>query len=246
MEIEEVFQDVKKATGDKGFLILGAVVVGIFIYNVTRQDTSDTTLVPATGYTGYPSVETNANVIIDSVGKTIDYAQGEIQDSIKESEENTADRLDNMMNNITDQFGELGTNMNTSQNELKDYLNSNFTATNNYINTGLQAQRDLINMNQSQLTTQVNDMNTKLDYINSKTDTVIQNTTPKPTGKITGGTVGTITVKDNIPKNNLSKAIESSSNGSKGLTKKSDSKKKKSKNIAPPKIRKIPLNRKRA
>ena len=240
MEIEEVFHDVKKATGDKGFLILGAVVVGIFIYNLTRKDTSDSTLIPATGYTGYPSVETNANVIIDSVGKSLDYAQGEIQNSIKESEENTADRLDNMMNNITDQFGELGSNINARQDELKDCLNSTFTVTNDYINSGLQAQRDLLNMNQSQLTSQINDMNTRIDSINSKTDTVIQNTTPKPTGKITGGAVGTITATDTTPKNNLSNAIESSSNGNKGLIKKSDKKKNKLTLINPP------LNRKRA
>ena len=157
MEIEEVLQDVKKATGDKGFFILGAVVVGIFIYNLTRKDTSatDSELVPPTGYVGYPSVENNANVILDSIEKSIDYAQGEIQGSIKDSQE-----------------------------EMKSYLNENFSATNDYINKGLEKQKDLLNINHSQLTGQLNDMNTKIDTINQTTAQINQNTKPKPLTKV--------------------------------------------------------------
>lgn len=171
MEIEEVLQDVKKATGDKGFFILGAVVVGIFIYNLTKKDTSatDSELVPATGYVGYPSVENNANVILDSMEKSIDYAQGEIQGSIKDSQE-----------------------------EMKSYLNENFSATNDYINKGLEKQKDLLNINHSQLTGQLNDMNTKIDtinqttsqidqttsQINQTTSQINQNTKPKPLKKV--------------------------------------------------------------
>lgn len=162
-EISEVFEDVKKATGDKGFLILGAVVVGVFAINLLKNDsTSDTsTLVPASGYSGYPTVETNANVIIDSLQKSIDYSQGEIEDSIKDSQTAITDT-------ITDGLGELGNNMNTATDDMKKYLDSNFTATNDYINKGLEQQKNLINMNQSQLKSELDSINA--NQIQTKND----------------------------------------------------------------------------
>ena len=172
-EITAVFDDVKDAVGDKGFLILGAVVLGIFVINLVKKDDSDATgntLVQASGYTAYPSVEQNANVIIDTLQNSIDYAQGSIMEQNKENFQDTQDTLNDMYSGMSEQLGELGSNIQYMNDDMKDYLADNFSATNDYINSGLQSQMELINQNNSQLTETIN--------------TFIENNKTYPTGKL--------------------------------------------------------------
>lgn len=197
-EITAVFDDVKDAVGDKGFLILGAVAVGLFAINLLKKDDNSdatgNTLVQASGYTSYPSVEQNANVIIDSLQNSIDYAQGSIMEQNKEIYEDLSNQnkdiyedlsdqnkeyfdlinsgMGDMFSNMSDQLGEMGSNIETMNDDMRDYLEKNFTATNNYINNGLQSQMNLINMNNSQLINMINSsynsMNSKIDDLSKK------------------------------------------------------------------------------
>ena len=121
-EIVEVFDDIKKSVGDKGFYILIGGVALLLVVNLLRnRDTtaeSDTgTLTVATGYASYPDAVTNADVITDTIQNSIDYAQGEIMEQLETMQQETSD-----MNN-----------------ELRDYMEEHFEATNNYINEGLES-----------------------------------------------------------------------------------------------------------
>ena len=110
-EITAVFDDVKDVVGDKGFLILGAVAVGIFAINLLKKDDNSdatgNTLVQASGYTSYPSVEKNANVVIDTLQNSIDYAQGSIMEQNKEYYDDTQENLADMYNGMSESLGEL-------------------------------------------------------------------------------------------------------------------------------------------
>lgn len=168
-EITAVFDDVKEVVGDKGFLILGAVAAGIFAINLLKKDDNSdatgNTLVQASGYTSYPSVEQNANVIIDSLQNSIDYAQGSIMEQNKEN-----------FSGMSESLGELGNNIQDMNADMRDFLQENFDATNDYINEGLARQATLISMNNAQLKDSIENMgnsltttiaNTKNDLTNS-------------------------------------------------------------------------------
>ena len=165
-EITAVFDDVKDVVGDKGFLILGAVAAGLFAINLLKKDDNSdatgNTLVQASGYTSYPSVEQNANVVIDTLQNSIDYAQGSIMEQNKENYDNTQESIDNAYNGMSESLGELGNNIQDMNNDMRDFLQDNFEATNNYINSGLAAQAALINMNNSQLKDSIENMGNTL------------------------------------------------------------------------------------
>lgn len=120
-EIVEVFEDIKKGIGNKGFyLLLGAAAL-FGIYNLSKgsggsDDMASTRLV--TSVSSYPDAVTNANVIIDSIQNSIDYSEAQITDKIQGTQE-----------------------------EMKDYLEKNFEATNDYINKGFESQKDLMEKN---------------------------------------------------------------------------------------------------
>lgn len=121
-EIVEVFDDIKRGIGDKGFYILMGAAAIFGIYNLAkgnREDSADlasTRIV--TSVASYPDAVTNANVIIDSIQNSIDYSEGQIIDAIQGGDE-----------------------------DLKTFLEQNFEQTNNYINDGFESQKNLLEEN---------------------------------------------------------------------------------------------------
>lgn len=121
-EIVEVFDDIKRGIGDKGFYILMGAAAIFGIYNLAkgnREDSADlasTRIV--TSVASYPDAVTNANVIIDSIQNSIDYSEGQIIDAIQGGDE-----------------------------DLKSFLEQNFEQTNNYINDGFESQKNLLEEN---------------------------------------------------------------------------------------------------
>lgn len=132
-EIVEVFDDIKKGLGDKGFYLLMGAAAIFGIYNLakgsseTSEDMASTRVV--TSVSSYPDAVTNANVIIDSIQNSIDYSEGQIIDAIQAADDG-----------------------------MKDYLEENFTATNDYINKGFESQTDLLEKNFDELNGSITDV----------------------------------------------------------------------------------------
>lgn len=141
--IEEVMDDVKKTIGDKGFLVLIVGVALIFIYNLSKGSGNDTGTVNVTALTSYPDAVTNANVIIDTLQKSIDYSEGEIKDEIQ--------GLDNSM---------------------KDYLDQHFTATNDFINTGIESNQILMEQIGGEIMGGIEGINTSIGFVNDRVDSL--------------------------------------------------------------------------
>ena len=120
-EVKDFFGDVREGVGDKGFIVLIIGVIGIFVYNLLKSDTSDGEVYyTPTAVSGYPSVERNADVVIDSVNKTIEGVQAEMTEDI--------------FGYITD-----------AKDEVNDNMSDGFVAIGDYINEGLTKVENLSN-----------------------------------------------------------------------------------------------------
>ena len=144
-EITEVFEDLKDGIGDKGFYLLLAGAGALFIYNLFKNDTSETVIVGASGYSAYPDVEKNADVVISTLQNSIDYSETMVKENSNENRQIITDKLDDMTVGFNDYLGELGGRIEDSSNDLRDYLDSNFSATNDYIMEGLESAEKLNN-----------------------------------------------------------------------------------------------------
>ena len=99
-EIMEVFEDIKKATGDKGFYILIGVAVLFGLYSFTKGTGEEETVSVSVAPT-YPDVDRNADVVIDSIQDSIEYSEGVILDAIENQESTIQDIV---LKPITDNF----------------------------------------------------------------------------------------------------------------------------------------------
>lgn len=106
--LEEVAQDfkslnssLKKGLGKNGYalLIAGGLVVALVLITKSKQQSQEDDYTVATGVASYPDVGENADVIISSIGSSIDYAQDEIIDSIGETVKNTGEDIKDTMHN---------------------------------------------------------------------------------------------------------------------------------------------------
>ena len=97
-DIKSIGASLKKGLGKNGFALLlagGAVVALLIILKSGKEEEADEYTV-ATGVASYPDAGENADVIISSIGSSIDYAQDEIIDSIGETiKDSTTDIIDN-------------------------------------------------------------------------------------------------------------------------------------------------------
>ena len=132
-EIVEVFDDIKKHIGDKGFYLLVGAAAIFGIYNLAKGSSGDSADMASTrvvtSVSSYPDAVTNANVIIDTIQNSIDYSQNQIQDSIQGTED-----------------------------ELKDVLDKNFEATNDYINKGFESQKEILDTNFDEINGSLSDI----------------------------------------------------------------------------------------
>lgn len=103
-DIKSISSSLKKGLGKNGYALLlagGAVVALIIILRSNKDDETEDYTVP-TGVASYPDVGENADVIISSIGSSIDYAQDEIIDSIGETIKGSKDDIIENDNNNTD------------------------------------------------------------------------------------------------------------------------------------------------
>lgn len=143
-EIMEVLEDMKKGLGDKGFYLLigGAVLFGLYNLTKGQQSPVSTVTVSAT----YPDIDTNADVVIDTIQDSIEYSEGIILDALENQ--------DSVIQDMGD--------------DIKKELANNFTATNNYINKGFESQNKLIQ-------TGFNELQTDMDKAQAQHQTIIKN-----------------------------------------------------------------------
>lgn len=107
-EVKGFFSDVKDGIGDKGFLILIGAAVLFGLYNLVKSS-NDEGVYTANAYASYPDVDTNSEVVIDSINNTIEGAKDEILGSID-----------------------------SSYSEIIVDMNEQFQATNDYIKEGIE------------------------------------------------------------------------------------------------------------
>lgn len=102
-DIKSISSSLKKGLGKNGYALLlaaGAVVALIIILRSNKEDETEDYTVP-TGVASYPDVGENADVVISSIGSSIDYAQDEIIDSIGETIKDSKDDIIENDNNNT-------------------------------------------------------------------------------------------------------------------------------------------------
>lgn len=103
-DIKSISSSLKKGLGKNGYALLlvgGAVVALIIILRSNKDDETEDYTIP-TGVASYPDVGENADVIISSIGSSIDYAQDEIIDSIGETIKGSKDDIIENDNKNTD------------------------------------------------------------------------------------------------------------------------------------------------
>ena len=160
MEIIETFEDtiddMKKAIGDKGFLIIGIGVVVLFVVVLISQSNKGNgeNVTVVSGVASYPDVVTNADVVISTLQNSIDYAQNEIQESIETARNENAELFKDM----------------------NEFISDKSQATNDYINEGFEKQKEImdkhaetINENIASVDNNIHNMNIT---INNKIDEV--------------------------------------------------------------------------
>ena len=131
--LEEVTQDfkslnssLKKGLGKNGYalLIASGLVVALVLITKSKQQAQEDEYTVPTGVASYPDAGENADVIISSIGSSIDYAQDEIIDSIGETVKDTGDDIKDTMTGQHDEIKDLISNGNTSSGGSSDWGNS--------------------------------------------------------------------------------------------------------------------------
>ena len=185
MEIKEVFEEVKEKLGDKG-VIIAIVGVAVLFFLVlskqTKEEEEETkTVVQMVGFSAYPDAVTNANVIISSLQNSIDYAQGEIQEDIKEQNElnkeqfsNISEQLKESNESINENIRDVQSDIGDKHSEMQKFLSGHFTATQDYISEGLKSQYEMISHGMGELDNKLDSVTNLSNTANKKLDTLAE------------------------------------------------------------------------
>lgn len=131
-EVKDFVSDVKKGVGDKGFMLIVIAVIGIFVFMLLRKDDSeDNMLYTANAYASYPDVDTNADVVIDTLRNEITNSSTEIQGAIDSAQ------------------SEIIQNDDSNTADILDAINS----TNDYVNEGIEKTQTVYNLVENNYTT---------------------------------------------------------------------------------------------
>ena len=159
MNIKEVGNDIKKSLGGNGmYLFLGGGALLLIVYLLSKSD-SGSNLTVATGYSAYPDVVTNANVIIGEVNdhttNELSALKSQLEDTtslLQEGDNSILEKIDTTTESITEKI-DTGT---------EQILKNNAESTSSILDT--------VNQNTNNLSTQISGMENKVN-------TTVNNTT---------------------------------------------------------------------
>lgn len=182
-EVKEFFEDAKEGLGDKGFLIFVLGIVAFGLYNLFKNNGSDTVYYAPTGVSGYPDVGENSEVVIDSVNRTMESYYTEIMNAVQDSETTLGGTITDGLNSVENTIvGEIQT---STQNVQQNILETS-TATNNYIQDGLSKWEDIsAKLDNIENTPRVEYVAYYSEPVKEPTDVSnTQDTTPKPSTNV--------------------------------------------------------------
>lgn len=184
-EIQEVFDDLKDSLGNKGFYILigGAVLFGL--YNLVKGSRNSDGLTTVTAITSYPDASTNANVIIDTLQRSIDYTENVLSDQISGLDDKIDINFEATNNYINSGFESqnklLGENMDEIHGKLEgiteNYKELSSTIDKNYASlsgshASIQNAMNQMKNDLSGIQSSVNSSNSAIDDLKNKVNTM--------------------------------------------------------------------------
>ena len=118
-EVQDFVSDVKKSVGNKGFMFIVIGCLAFFVYNLLKDNDSES-VYTANAYASYPDVDSNADVVIDTLGNEIRNSTNEITGSIESAQSEIMVNDDENTNDILNAIND------------RDY-------TNDYVNDGISS-----------------------------------------------------------------------------------------------------------
>ena len=118
-EVKDFASDVKKSVGNKGFMFIIIGCLAFFVYNLLKDNDSES-VYTANAYASYPDVDSNADVVIDTLGNEIRNSTNEITGSIETAQSEIMVNDDENTNDILNAIND------------RDY-------TNDYVNDGISS-----------------------------------------------------------------------------------------------------------
>lgn len=118
-EVKDFTSDVKKSVGNKGFMIIIIGCLAFFVYNLLKDNDSES-VYTANAYASYPDVDSNADVVIDTLGNEIRNSTNEITGSIESAQ------------------SEIMVNDDENTNDILNAINDS-DYTNDYVNDGISS-----------------------------------------------------------------------------------------------------------
>lgn len=184
-EVKDFFGDVKEGVGNKGFLVLVFGAVAFFLYNLLKEEDSGEVLYTPTGISGYPSVEKNADVVIDTVTQNMEGYYSEmlnvmadgnneinqniadgtntLLDAISGSETTILGSINDSYSGIMDSIGESTDRITETVEGAKDELTENMGLGFDSVHLGFETVENYINESMSR----VEDLSNKIDNIDT-------------------------------------------------------------------------------
>ena len=118
-EVQDFVSDVKKSVGNKGFMFIVIGCLAFFVYNLLKDNDSESSYT-ANAYASYPDVDSNADVVIDTLGNEIRNSTNEITGSIESAQ------------------SEIMVNDDENTNDILNAINDS-DYTNDYVNDGISS-----------------------------------------------------------------------------------------------------------
>ena len=157
-EVKDFFGDVKDKVGGKGFVAIILVLVGVFLYNLLKNENGgdDTVYYTPSGVAGYPGLEQNADVVIDTLTQNMQGYYDEMLNVMKEHDE---DSTSSILGALTDSESNIKGSIDDAKDELTENMGLGFDS----VHLGFETVENYINDSMSK----VEDLSSKIDNIDT-------------------------------------------------------------------------------
>ena len=171
MEIKEVGNNFKSLTKNKFFLIALLAVIGLAFYQIIKSGGGSTYssggLTTPTGVSQYPTVETDANTVIESINSQNKIYRDEVTEEIRSLgsyfDQVKADLMDSSNKQYENMFYEFGKHTDS----IQQSINNGFSDVNSYMKDSFA---QIGNMQQTLHQSTLDTINTGLSNIGNKID----------------------------------------------------------------------------